>query len=266
MLQPAALGHQTAVVRRQVTERRLPPRRVWGMLALRSVVSLSLLLVVALAYALLGRPDPVAASSAWWLWFVTAANVASIALMARFARLEGLRLRDVYFVDRTTWRGDLRWAGVFAVGSVVLAMPPGMALAALLWGDANYPNALLFQPLPLLAVYPLLLLMPVTQGLAELPLYWGYVAPRLRAFGYGRWAVIGLVGAVLSLQHLFFSMRFDWRYDLWLAVKFLPFALWTGYVVDRRPTALPYLMVLHALIDVTLPVLLLMVARGMAFG
>lgn len=179
---------QTAVVGRQVAERRLPPRRVWGMLALRSAVSLMLLLAVALAYALLGRPDPVAAASAWWLWFVTAANVASIALMVRFARLEGLRLRDVYFFDRATWRGDLVWAGVFAVG------------------------------------------------------------------------------VVLSLQHLFYSMRLDWRYDLWLAVKFLPFALWTGYVVDRRPTALPYLMVLHFSIDVSLPVLLLLVSRGMALG
>jgi hypothetical protein len=186
--------------------------------------------------------------------------------MARFARLEGLRLRDVYFFDPTTWRGDLAWAGVFAVGSVLLALPPGMALAALLWGNANYPNDLLFQPLPLLAVYPLLLLMPVTQGLAELPIYWGYVAPRLRAFGYGRWAVIGLVGVVLSLQHLFFSFRLDWRFDLWLALKFLPFALWAGYVVDRRPTSLPYLMLLHFLIDATLPVLLLLVSRGMSIG
>jgi hypothetical protein len=186
--------------------------------------------------------------------------------MARFARLEGLRLRDVYFFDPTTWRGDLAWAGVFAVGSVLLALPPGMALAALLWGNANYPNDLLFQPLPLLAVYPLLLLMPVTQGLAELPTYWGYVAPRLRAFGYGRWAVIGLVGVVLSLQHLFFSFRLDWRFDLWLALKFLPFALWAGYVVDRRPTSLPYLMLLHFLIDATLPVLLLLVSRGMSIG
>lgn len=75
---------------------------------------------------------------------------------------------------------------------------------------------------------------------------------RLRAFGFGRWTTIGLVGVVLSLLYLFFSLRLDWRYDLWLAVKFLPFALWTGFVVDRRPTALPYMMVLHALIDVTL--------------
>ena len=266
MLQPAAMVHQTAVVRRHVTERRLPPRRVWGMLALRSAVSFALLLAVALAYALLGRADPIAASSAWWLWFVTVANFASIALMARFARLEGLRLRDVYFFDRTTWRGDLKWAGIFAVGSVLLAMPPGMALAALLWGNANTPNDLLFQPLPLLAVYPLLLLMPVTQALAELPIYWGYVAPRLRAFGYGRWTVIGLVGAVLSLQHLFFSFQLDWLFGLWLAVLFLPFALWTGYVADRRPTALPYLMALHFLIDASLPVLLLLVSRGMSIG
>jgi hypothetical protein len=266
VLEPAALVDQTAVVRRLVTERRPPPRRVWGMLALRSVVSFSLLLLVALAYALPGRSDPVDASSAWWLWFVTAANVASIALMARFARLEGLRLRHIYFFDRTTWRGDVVWAGIFVVGTAVVAMPPGTFLAGLLWADASTPNDLLFQPLPLLAIYPLLLLMPVSQGLAELPIYWGYVAPRLRAFGYGRWAVIGLVGVVLSVQHLFFSFRLDWRYDLWLAVKFLPFALWTGYVVDRRPTALPYLMATHVLIDATLPLLLLMVSRGMSIG
>jgi hypothetical protein len=92
------------------------------------------------------------------------------------------------------------------------------------------------------------------------------IATRRGAFGFGRWAVIGMVGLVLSIQHLFFSLRLDWRYDLWLAVKFLPFALWTGFIVDRRPTALPYLMVLHSLIDVSLPVLVWMVSRGVAIS
>jgi hypothetical protein len=50
----------------------------------------------------------------------------------------------------------------------------------------------------------------------------------------------------------------DWRYDLWLGVKFLPFAIWTGIVLDRRPTALPYLMAGHLLLDASLPLFVLL--------
>ena len=119
---------------------------------------------------------------------------------------------------------------------------------------------MLFRPLPLAAVYPLFLLMPLTQALAELPTYWGYVAPRLRAFGMNRWVVILLVGSVLSVQHMFFAFQLDLRYDLWLGVRFLLFAIWTGIIIDRRPTALPYLMGAHLLLDATLPYFVL-VAR-----
>jgi hypothetical protein len=105
--------------------------------------------------------------------------------------------------------------------------------------------------------------MPTTQALAELPIYWGYVSPRLRAAGMNRWLVMGIVGLVLSLQHMFFSFQLDWRYDLWLAFKFLPFALWTGFIVDRRPTSLPYLMFVHFLMDASLPLLAFMAAKGL---
>jgi hypothetical protein len=121
---------------------------------------------------------------------------------------------------------------------------------------------MLFQALPLLAVYPLFILMPVTQAFAELPTYWGYVAPRLRASGMNVWLVVGIVGFVLSIQHMFFAFQLDWRYDLWLALKFLPFALWTGFIVARRPTTLPYLMGLHFLLDASLPLLLLLASTG----
>ena len=145
-------------------------------------------------------------------------------------------------------------------------MLPGTVLASVLWGDASHPNALLFQALPLAAVYPLFVLVPLTQAFAELPICWGYVAARLRAGGMGRVAAVALVGAVLSVQHMFFAFQLDWRYDLWLAVKFLPFALWIGFLVDRRPTVLPYLMGLHLLLDASLPPLLLMVSKGMRLG
>ncbi|HSV86701.1 MAG TPA: hypothetical protein VLH85_08995 [Levilinea sp.] len=106
--------------------------------------------------------------------------------------------------------------------------------------------------------------MPTTQALAELRMYWGCVTPRLHVAGMNRWLVIGIVGIALCIQYRFFSFQLDRRYDLWLAVIFLPFALWTGFVMDHRPTSLPYLMVLHFLLDANLPLLTLMVSQGMS--
>jgi len=257
------LPNAPEILMSKVADNQIPHRRVWGMLALRSALSFSLLLLLALVYRFLGNEAPITAASAWWLWFITIANIACLILMVRFGRLEGVRLRDFYFFNRSSWKGDLLWFLIAGVVSALVAMPPGTLLAQALWGDANYPNSMLFQPLPLLAIYPLFLLMPTTQALAELPTYWGYVAPRLRAAGMNRWLVIGIVGFVLSIQHMFFSFQLDWRFNLWLAIKFLPFALWTGVVIDRRPTTLPYLMALHFLLDVALPLLLLMATLGM---
>jgi membrane protease YdiL (CAAX protease family) len=251
-----------------VEKGQIPMRRIWGMLALRSTLTFGLLLVLAMVLILIGR-DPQTAfvhSSAWWLWFVTVANFACIGLMIHFGRMEGVRLREIYFINWSTWKGDLLWVLLAFTGTAILAQAPGTFLARILWGDANFPNDLLFQPLPILAVYPLFLLMPVTQALAELPIYWGYVAPRLRASGMNPWWVIAIVGAVLSVQHMFFSFQLDWRFDLWLAIKFLPFALWTGFIIYRRPATMPYLMFAHFALDALLPYLLLLVSSGQSLS
>jgi len=258
-----SLANSPAQLTEKVQLGLIPPRRVYGMLVLRSGLTFTLLLLLAAIFALAGRGTPVADSAAWWLWFVTIANIASIVFMARFSRMEGLRLRDIFFVNRSTWKGDLLWLLIALVGSSLTAMPPGMLLANALWADPNLPNQMLFQPLPFWAIYPLFALMPTTQAFAELPIYWGYVAPRLRARGMNRWLAILLVGFWLSIQHMFFAFQPDWRYNLWLGVKFLPFALLTGILIDRRPTLLPYMMFVHFLLDATLPLLLLMSAQGL---
>jgi hypothetical protein len=245
---------------------RITKRRIWSMLGLRSALTFTLLLLTAGTFAFLGKAQPVLASSAFWLWFITITNLVCLFLMVRFSKLEGLRLRDLFFFNRSTWKGDLKWMLPATIGTAVFAMPPGILLARLLWTDPNIPNELLFQPIPLALIYPLFLLMPVTQALAELPVYWGYVYPRLRGTGMNRWLVIILVGFTLSIQHLFLSFQPDWRFNLWLGVKFLPFALWIGFVVDRRPTVLPYLMLLHFLMDASLPVLLYLVSTGMSLS
>jgi hypothetical protein len=164
MIESARGSNSIEVLTPLVADDRIPMRRVWGMLALRSVLTLASLLALAAVFALAGRQGAVAASAAWWLWFVTAANVACLALMATFGRLEGVRLRDIFFASSSTWRGDVIWALVALAGTAVLAMLPGTLLAGALWGDASHPNALLFQALPLMAVYPLFVLMPIFVG------------------------------------------------------------------------------------------------------
>jgi hypothetical protein len=182
--------------------------------------------------------------------------------MARFGKREGLRLRDIYNLNRSTWKGDLLWLIAAFAGTAVVAQLPGNLIAGTFWGTVNVPNSMLFGPLPLFAVYPLFILMPVTHALAELPTYWGFVAPRLKSRGMNRWLVILIVGSALSLQHLFFSFQPDLKYAIWLALKFFPFALFTGFVIDRRPTLLPYMMVVHMLLDALLPYLALIVSQG----
>ena len=232
------------------------------MLALRPGMTFALLLAVAGIYAAAGNAKPFESSAAWWLWFLTLANLAVVALMAALGRRERLRLRDMSFANRSTWKKDLPWVLLAFIVIPIVAQPPGMALANLFWGGSSVPNNMLFRPLPLAAIWPLFVLMPLTHAFGELPLYWGYAAPRLRAAGMNRWLAILVVSAVLSIQHLAFSFQPDWRYCVWLAVKFFPFALWTGFVTDRRPTALPYLMAGHAALDAALPYLVLIVSRG----
>jgi hypothetical protein len=246
----------------KISNGQIPMSRVWWMLVFRSLFSFGLLLLLAMLYKWSGSQSAIADSSAWWLWFITITNIACILLLIRFSRKEDVRLSELFFFNRSTWKGDLLWFLFAMVVSTLIVMPPGNILAGMFWGSTDIPNSMLIRPLPLAAIYPLFFLMPFTQAFAELPVYWGYTAPRLRAAGINRWLVVIIVGLSLSLQHMFISFQMDWRYDLWLAVKFLPFAIWTGIIIDRRPTTLPYLMFAHFLLDASTPVLTYLVTRG----
>jgi hypothetical protein len=232
------------------------------MLFARSALFVALQLAVAFGAWLGGAASPVTEAARWWLWYVTAANVACVALLARFARAEGTTLRRLYGWSPATWKGDLKWLALALFVSGPLAQGPNTLLARLLWDDPATPARLLFRPLPVAAVVPLLVLMPLTHAFAELPTYWAYAAPGLRRRGMGRWAAILLVGTVLSLQHAAMGFLPDWRFNLWHGVMFLPFAIWTGWLIDRRPSLLPYMMATHALIDASLPLMTLSVSRG----
>jgi hypothetical protein len=85
-----------------------------------------------------------------------------------------------------------------------------------------------------------------------LPNYYGYVMPRLKTLTGAGWQIVILVGVSHALQHITLPLLFDLRFMLWRFGMFLPFALFIACVVNWRPSLLPYLMVVHGLLDASL--------------
>ena len=254
----AVLAHPGASSATRDAERAVAPLAVWGVLFLRPALAIVAQVLVAGAFLLSGSQDPWRLAADWWLAWFGAVSVVNLAVLRLLLHREGRRLRDLYRFERSGRRTDLAWAAAVFVVSGPVAMLPNLLLAGALWGEGATTGAdLSFRALPVVAAALLVVSFPVVHAMAELPTYYGYVMPRLSAITGWEWRAMLVPALVLSAQHVFLPFLLDWRFVVWRALMFLPFALWIGFAVMRRPTTLPYLVVGHALIDLSLPILVL---------
>jgi hypothetical protein len=137
---------------------------------------------------------------------------------------------------------------------------PNILLGKWLFGDPQATLDLLLRPLPFWAAFASIFLFPITQGLAELSTYFSFVMPRFEARGMAPWLTITLPALLLGLQHVAVPWLFDVRYVIWRGLMFIPFAFLVGIVLHWRPRLLPYLAVVHVLMDVYFATMLLNVA------
>ncbi|MDX2011678.1 MAG: hypothetical protein SFW67_15870 [Myxococcaceae bacterium] len=239
----------------------MEPTPTGWLLCARPLLFLGGQLVLGLALWLGGTATPLSAAGRWWLVVATMGNLATLALLARARRLDG-GLRTLWRLSKATWKGDLAWFLGFTLVAGPVGWLPNVLLAKALWAAPDTGNAVLFRPLPTPVLLSLVVVFPVSQALAELPLYFGQVAPSLRARGWPSWAAVVVPALVLAAQHLAMPLEPEARYLVWRGLMFLPFALLVGLVLARRPTLLPWLMVVHGLMDAQLPVLTWLVATG----
>lgn len=234
-----------------------PSRAPWAMLPARTI--LFALTQALFALLLAGSWD---ASVRWWPLSLAAANVVNLVLLVRLARAEGRSFWSLTNADRRTWKRDLLWLA----GALVLAGPvsylPNVALATALFGSLEAAGDLMFLPLPYWAALLAVPLVPLTIALTELTTYYGYVMPRLQAQLGRRWWIPVLVALWHAAQHATLPLIFDAPFVLWRLGMFVPFALLVAVLVNRRPTLLPYLMVVHGLLDLSLPLMILARSAG----
>jgi hypothetical protein len=152
------------------------------------------------------------------------------------------------------------------LGLVIVSGPvaflPNMLGAAWLFDDPQTPAMMMFQPLPLWAIWVALVVFPVTQGLAEIPTYMAYVMPRLEAQTGRRWLSLVLCAFCLGAQHIAVPLLFDVRFIAWRLIMFMPFAFLVALVMRWRPRLLPYLAVVHILMDISAAAMLFSAGQG----
>ena len=187
----------------------------------------------------------------WWTFAVILTNVCSIYLLNKVFAAEGKRFRDILKFSPATWKADLVWFLVLSTIGMPIAALPREPLAVAIFGDVATSTALMFRPIPMWAILASFLL-PLTIIFSELPTYFGYVMPRLEEQLKNGWVAWILASFFLAAQHMFFPFVLDGGFMLWRLGMFIPFAFFTGLVLKFRPTLLPYFMIVHGLLDVSL--------------
>lgn len=231
------------------------------MLVIRSLLFLAFQDLIALVFLFGGTSDSWNVSAGWWPFAIIFTDLACLGLLIRFYQQEGKRFWDVFRIERQFVKQDL----LFLLGFLVIAGPlgylPNILSARWLFGDPQIALNLLVRPLPVWAAIVSFALFPLSQGLVEIPTYMLYSLPRLESQGLHPWLAVVLAGFFLSAQHMFAPFLPDSRFIIYRFVMFLPFAVLIALVMRARPRLMPYMAVIHALMDMSVAVMFLLVMK-----
>ncbi len=171
------------------------------MLPARMLLFIAFQALFAAGYLLAGSSAAWESAANWWPITVTLANLACIALLIWLYKGEGKRYWDIFRIQRSSIKSDL----LVMLGTLILFGPvaylPNFLIATWLFGGMQIPNEMFIRALPMWAVLVSLVIWPITQGLAELPTYFGYAMPRLEERTGRAWLAVSLASVFLAAQH-----------------------------------------------------------------
>ena len=235
-----------------------PSLKPWLMLVIRSVLFLTFQALIALLFLSSGSLTAWTDSAAWWPMAVIFTNLACLDVLIHFYQEESKRFWDVFRIERQFSKQDLLFLLCFLLIAGPLGYLPNILSARWLFGDPQIAMDMLVRPLPTWAAITSFALFPLLQGLVEIPTYMLYAMPRIEAQGVYPWLAVVLASFFLSSQHVFEPFIPDARFITYRVVMFLPFAVLIALVMRARPRLMPYIAVVHVLMDLSVAVLFLM--------
>lgn len=211
---------------------------------------------IALFFVIQGVASAWNESIAWWPVTAILTNIVCLALMNLLLKREGLNLFSLYRFDYLrSMRNLLLALGGLAIAAVLTAIPNTLG-ALLLFGDRLAGVEMMFRPLPAWSVWMIIAFFPVTVALTELPMYFGYVMPRLKLLAGRKWIAVVASGFCFGAQHAFLPLIFDWRFILWRLIMLMLFTLFVAILLNWRPRLLPFYLIGHFIINLQFALLL----------
>ena len=244
-------GLKTNSINEHINQARISKFAVWTMLSIRLVLFAVFQALIALIYAVGGHASAWDASAAWWQITAALASLSSLAALQYFLQREGSSLKEFYRIERDYWKMDALLVLGLAFLGMVIAMLPNPLLSTWLFGSPEGAVPLLFKPLPAWAVWLSVVVFPISIALSELPIYMGYALPRIEALTGSAWKGVAVAGFFLAAQHITLPLLFYGRFILYRFVMYLPLALFMAIVLRWKPRLLPYMMIVHGLMDLS---------------
>jgi hypothetical protein len=230
--------------------------RPWLMLVIRTFLFAGFQGLIALVLLLTGDKTPWISSAKWWMISASLGGFVVLLILIRFFKEEGLVYWDLFRIKRDTFKKDI-WP---LIGFLALLGPiafiPNILFGNMIFGNLQVASDLLMRPIPFWAIVVIMIIFPAFIAISELPNYFGYVMPRLEKQTGKTWLAISLATFWLAAQHIALPLIFNGKFMLWRLLMFLPFAIMCALVLKWRPRLLPYLVIIHFLMDVSTTVTL----------
>lgn len=194
--------------------------------------------------------------AAWWPFSVFFTNLICAAVMSIVLKKEGISYKSLFSFNTLTWKKDTLLVFAALLLMVPISMGPNLLLGIGLFGNMETPLSLFLLPLPVWAVLlGAMLLFPITQGVVELAFYFRFCMPRLTVTSGSSLPGYFWASIFLSIQHTMIPFLFNGYFIAWRGLMFLPFAFFMGALLLWRPRLLPYLAVVHTIMDINAGIL-----------
>lgn len=229
----------------------------------RTCLILLVQVLVAAGFLIRGNPSPWRAQAPWWTVYATLVDIGCLLLLSLQVRREGIRLVDLFGIERSRLGRELLWGLLYLVVLFPTLAGGGTKLASwLIYGTTRLSSAMLApgllseRQLPHWAVVYSLSVFWLVWSPTEEVIYQAYCAARLQALTGRTWAAVTWVGFWWAFEHSVFPLVFDWRLVVFRFLQFLPLVV-VFQLIYLRTRRLPRMIFMHWPMDLFAAILTL---------